>query len=217
VARHGFLAASACLLLFLAFSSPAFASCEHVIAGKSFWIRLLDPIASYSSKPGTTVRAFLIQSPECNSRPVFPVGLEVVGTISQVAKSALASSTTPRTWKSSSSHLVTAAGQVLPFVAEVVEVDNACEAVHHGVIRGIRATNAPQGRITSGLIHMPTFNPYTDAGLIVYRAVTVLPEPEIYLIAQESCGHFSVEEVHANSYRLPCSVCSACTCDTSSG
>jgi LssY C-terminus len=28
---------------------------------------------------------------------------------------------------------------------------------------------------------MPTSNPYTDVGLIVYRAVTVLPEPEIYL------------------------------------
>jgi len=70
---------------------------------------------------------------------------------------------------------------VLSFTAEVVEVDNAREAVRHGVFRGIRATNAPQGRITSGLIHLPTFNPYTDAGLIVYRAVTVLPEPEIYL------------------------------------
>ncbi len=45
----------------------------------------------------------------------------------------------------------------------------------------LRAINAPQGRITSGLIHLPTFNPYTDAGLIVYRAVAVLPEPEIYL------------------------------------
>ena len=60
-------------------------------------------------------------------------------------------------------------------------MDNAREAVRHGVIRGIRATSTPQGRITSGLIHMPTFNPYTDVGLIVYRAVTVLPEPEIYL------------------------------------
>ena len=77
-------------------------------------------------------------------------------------------------------HLVTATGQVLPFAAEVVEVDNAREAVRHGVLRGIRATNSPQGRITSDLIHLPTFNPYTDAGLIVYPAFTVLPEPEIY-------------------------------------
>ena len=190
MARHGFLAAFACLLLFLAFSSPAFASCEHVIAGKSFWIRLLDPVASYSSKPGTTVRAVLIQSPECDSRPVFPAGLEVVGTISKVRKVGLGFIHDSAYVEIQFDHLSTAAGQVLPFMAEVVEVDNAREAVHHGAIRGIRATNAPQGRITSGLIHMPTFNPYTDAGLIVYRAATVLPEPEIYLIAQESCGHF---------------------------
>ena len=56
-------------------------------------------------------------------------------------------------------HLSTAAGQVLSFTAEVVEVDNAREAVRHGVFRGIRAINAPQGRITSDLIHLPTFNP----------------------------------------------------------
>jgi hypothetical protein len=181
VARGGFLAALACLFLSPAFSSPAFSSCEYVTAGKSFWIRLLDPVASYSSKTGTTVRAFLIQSPECDSRPVFPVGLEVVGTISKIRKVGLGFIHDSAYLEIHFNHLFTAAGQVLPFTAEVVEVDNAREAVRQGVIRGIRATNTPQGRITSGLIHLPRFNPYTDAGLIIYRAVTVLPEPEIYL------------------------------------
>jgi LssY C-terminus len=181
VARRGFLAALACLFLSPAFSSPAFARCEYVIAGKSFWIRLRDPVASYSSKPGTTVRAVLIQSPECDSRPVFPAGLEVVGTISKVRKVGLGFIHDSAYVEIQFDHLFTAAGQVLPFAAEVVEADNAREAVRHGVFRGIRATNTPQGRITSGLIHLPTFNPYTDAVLIVYRAVTVLPEPEIYL------------------------------------
>ncbi len=181
VARRGFLAALACLFLSPAFSRPAFARCEYVIAGKSFWIRLRDPVASYSSKPGTTVRAVLIQSPECDSRPVFPAGLEVVGTISRVRKVGLGLIHDSAYVEIQFDHLSTAAGQVLSFTAEVVEVDNAREAVRHGVFRGIRATNAPQGRITSGLIHLPTFNPYTDAGLIVYRAITVLPEPEIYL------------------------------------
>src|SRR5438034_8591659 len=67
VARRGLLAALACLFLSPAFSSPAFASCEYVIAGKSFWIRLIDPVASYSSKLGTTVRAVLIRSEEHTS------------------------------------------------------------------------------------------------------------------------------------------------------
>ena len=77
--------------------------------------------------------------------------------------------------------IVTSDGSILPISAQVVEVDNARETAHHGVIRGIRATDTPQGRITSGLIHMPTYNPYGDLGLIVYRAFSVLPEPEIYL------------------------------------
>ena len=173
--------AFACLLIFLAFSSPSLAGCEYVPTGKSFWIRLLDPVASYSSKPGTTVRAVLVQAPECDSRPVFPAGLEVVGTISKVRKVGLGFIHDSAYVEIQFDHLVTTAGQVLPLVAEVAEVENAREAVRHGVIRGIRATNTPQGRITSGLIHMPALNPYTDVGLIVYRAVTVLPEPEIYL------------------------------------
>jgi hypothetical protein len=180
-ADRGFLRRFACLLILLAFSSPAIASCEYVLAGKSFWIRLLDPVASYSSKPGTTVHAVMIQSPECDFRPVFPIGFEVVGTISKIRKVGLGFLHDSAYVEIRFDHLFTAVGQVLPFTAEVVEVDNAREAVRHGVIRGIRATNTPQGRITSRLIHMPAFNPYTDVGLIAYRAVTVLPEPEIYL------------------------------------
>jgi hypothetical protein len=63
----------------------------------------------------------------------------------------------------------------------VVEIDNAREIARNGVIHGIRSTNTPQGRITSGLIHLPTYNPYGDLTLILYRSFTVLPEPEIYL------------------------------------
>jgi hypothetical protein len=64
----------------LIFSQSA-SACDEIPAGKFFWIRLLDPVASYSSKPGTAVRAVLIQSPECASTPVFPGGLEVEGQI----------------------------------------------------------------------------------------------------------------------------------------
>lgn len=78
--------------------------------------------------------------------------------------------------------LVTASGEILPMAAQVAEIDNARETVsNNGVIHGVVSTNTPQGRITSRLIHLPTYNPYSDVGLLVYRAVTVLPEPEIYL------------------------------------
>src|SRR5690348_7301810 len=68
-------------LMALAFARPVRANCENIPAGKSFWVRLLDPVASYSSKPGTFVRAILIQSPDCDGAPVFPAGLEVDGEV----------------------------------------------------------------------------------------------------------------------------------------
>jgi LssY C-terminus len=181
-AQSGLLRA---LLLLLALSlltvSPTFANCERISAGKSFWVRLIDPVASYSSKPGTQIRAMLIQSPECDLAPVFPAGLEVAGQISSIRKVGMGFIHDTAAVEIQFDRIITANGSVLPIASQVVEVDNSRESVRKGVIRGIRATNTPQGRITSRLIHMPTFNPYSDMGLIVYRALTVLPEPEIYL------------------------------------
>jgi len=159
----------------------AAASCEDVPAGKSFWIRLLDPVASYSSKPGATVRAVLIQSPECDLMPVFSAGLEVDGEVVAVRRVGLGFKHDTARLEVVFDRIVAASGSVLPIAAQVVEIDNARETVSNGVIHGIRATDTPQGRITSRLVHMPTFNPYSDMGLIVYRALTFLPEPEIYL------------------------------------
>jgi len=169
------------LALSLSSATPTAAACEHIAAGKTFWVRLMDPVASYSSKLGTAVRAVLIQSPECDLAPVFPAGIEVDGQISAIRKVGMGLIHDTASVEIQFDRIVTASGTVIPIASQVVEVDNAREAVRNGVIRGIRATNTPQGRITSRLIHMPTFNPYTDMGLIVYRALTVLPEPEIYL------------------------------------
>lgn len=168
----------ACSLLF---SGSVRANCEHIPAGQSFWVRLLDPVASYSSKPGATVRALLIQSPDCDGAPVFPAGLEVDGHLSAVRKVGLGFTHDTASLEIIFDRIVASDGSLLPIASQVMEVDNARETVHNGKIRGIRATNTPQGRITSGLIHLPTFNPYSDMGLIVYRMFTVLPEPEIYL------------------------------------
>jgi LssY C-terminus len=182
--RAHFGSASAALfaLLFcLCGASLTFANCQTIPAGKSFWVRLIDPVASYSSKPGTPIRAVLIQSPECNLTPVFPAGLEVAGQISSVRKVGMGLIHDTAAVEIQFDRIVTAGGSVLPIASQVVEIDNARETVRNGVVRGIRATNTPQGRITSRLVHLPTLNPYTDMGLIVYRALTVLPEPEIYL------------------------------------
>src|SRR5215470_12662672 len=74
------------LFLSLPFASLASAHCNSIPAGESFWVRLIDPVASYSSKPGSPIRAVLTQSPTCDSVPVFPLGIEVDGRVLSVSK-----------------------------------------------------------------------------------------------------------------------------------
>jgi hypothetical protein len=79
-------------------------------------------------------------------------------------------------------HLLTKGGTGPEISARVVEIDNARETVKNGVIRGVNATDTLQGRITSRLKHLPTWNPYSDLTLVAYRAAfPIFPEPEIYL------------------------------------
>ena len=160
---------------------PVRANCENIPNGKSFWVRLLDPVASYSSKPGTFLRAVLIQSPDCDGAAVFPAGLEVDGQVVSARKVGLGFIHETASLEIIFDRIVTADGSVLPIASQVMEVDNARESVRKGKIRGILATYTPQGRITDGLGHLPSFNPYSAPSLIVYRLFTILPEPEIYL------------------------------------
>jgi hypothetical protein len=60
-------------------------------------------------------------------------------------------------------------------------VENAREPVRNGVIHGIRSTDTFQGSINSHLIHLPTWNPYSDPVLVAFKATfPIFPEPEIY-------------------------------------
>jgi len=177
--------AMACAILLMLFSAgmarTARANCDEIPAGKSFWVRLLDPVSSYSSKPGNPVRATLIQSPDCDGAAVFPAGLEVDGQVTAVRRVGLGFVHETAWLEIIFDRIITAEGQVLPIASQVVEVDNARESVRKGRIQGIVATFTPQGRITSGLGHLPTYNPYTAPTLVAYRLLTVFPEPEIYL------------------------------------
>src|SRR5271167_3779851 len=112
------------LTLSLVSSAPAAAACEHIAAGKTFWVRLMDPVASYSSKPGTAVRAVLIQSPECDLAPVFPAGIEVDGQISAIRKVGMGFIHDTASVEIQFDRIVTASGTVIPIASQVVEVDN---------------------------------------------------------------------------------------------
>jgi hypothetical protein len=72
-------------------------------------------------------------------------------------------------------------GPAIPLSARVEEVENAREQVKNGVIQGVMSSDTFQGRINSRLIHLPSWNPYSDLGLIIYKATfPIFPEPEIY-------------------------------------
>src|SRR5260221_1349763 len=157
------------------------ANCKNITAEMSFWVRRLDPVASYSSKPGTFIRAVLIQSPDCDGASIFPAGLEVDGQVVCGRKVGQGQIHEPAWLEIIFDRIVTSDGNVLPIASQVVEVDNARESVRKGTIRGILATYTPQRRIPDGLGHLPSLNRYSAPSWIVYRLLTVLPEPEIYL------------------------------------
>ena len=65
-------------------TAGAASACDQVLAGQTFEIRLLQPLASYSAKPETKVRALLVESPQCDGSAVFPIGTIVEGYIQSV-------------------------------------------------------------------------------------------------------------------------------------
>src|SRR5260370_33290902 len=116
----------------LASARPVQANCENIPPGKSFWVRLLDPVASYSSKPGTFIRAVLIQSPDCDGTPVFPAGLEVDGQVVAARKVGLGFVHEAASLEIIFDRIVTADGSVLPIASQVMDGATAPETVRTG-------------------------------------------------------------------------------------
>jgi hypothetical protein len=164
----------------LAATLPAMA-CDGVPAGTTLWVQLTSNLSSYDSKPGTRVQAVLEDDIKCENEVILPIGTRIEAQIRRVQKVG---------WgiRHETAAIDLEFDRVLPegdspaeISARVVEVDNARESVKKGVIHGIRATDTPQGRINSRLKHLPTWNPYSDAVLITFKAAfPIFPEPEIY-------------------------------------
>ncbi len=158
--------------------------CDQVPAGQTFEIRLLQPLASYSSKVHTSVRALLVEPPRCEGSAVFTLGTIVEGHIESVHRVGMGIR-----HETAAIHLVfdrfsSANGESSEMRSQVVNVDNARENVRKGVIHGVLGTQTPQGRITSRLKYFPTINPYSDWFLLAFRATfPIFPEPEIYFPA----------------------------------
>lgn len=172
------------LCFLLAISPPTPAQCDQVRSGDTMWVRLLQPVSSYSARQGDSVRAIVIQSPRCDGQDLLPIGTQIQGTIKKVRRVGLGLIHETASVELSFERLDLAGDASVEIDAPITEIDNAREVVKDGVIHGIRATDTPQGRITSRLAHLPTWNPYSDLGLLAYRtAFPVFPEPEIFLPA----------------------------------
>ena len=168
------------LLGFCGSFSPATLACEELPAGKTFRIRLLQPLSSYSSKTGTVVRGFLIESPQCDGLLAFQTGALVEGRIVTVHKVGMGFRHEIATIDIQFSRMLQN-GESLEMNARVLEIDNAREKVKNGVIQGIRGTNTPQDRLSSRIPYLAMWYPGTYWVLPAYRALfPIFPEPEIY-------------------------------------
>ncbi len=168
--------------LAVVFCSALAFGCDGLAAGQTLWIRLSAPVSSYSAKPGDPVHAVLIEGVTCENEVVLPVGTNIEGTVHAVRKVGWGIYHETAALDIRFDHAIVPSGSPTSISASVVEIENAREQVtSKGVIQGIRSSDTPQGRINSRLKHLPTYNPYSDVGLIVYKATfPVFPEPEIY-------------------------------------
>jgi hypothetical protein len=171
-------------LVFFFCASRLAAASDQIPAGGTFWIRLTDPVSSFQSVPGSRVRAILAESPRCDGVPIFPPGTVVEGVVKSVRSVGLGFRHETARLDLQFGRLISRSQTAVDFSARVSEVANARESVKNGIILGIHSTNTPQGRITSRLKHLPTWNPYSDWVLVAYRlAFPISPEPEIYFPA----------------------------------
>lgn len=164
-------------------SSPASrAQCDSLKSGEKIWVRLLEPLSSYSGKAGEKIDAMVIDSPVCNGAATIIPGTIVEGKLTFARKVGMGLVHETAQLRVNFEKLKLKDGGEVALSSQLVGIDNARETVRDGLIRGVNATDTPQGRITSRLKHLPTWNPYSDFGLIAYRlAFPVFPEPEIYL------------------------------------
>lgn len=173
-----FLAAFAA---FVSAAAPKCAfACEQVPAGQTFRIRLLQPVATYSSTPGTLLRGFIIESPLCEGSVALPTGTIVEGHIASVQKVGMG-------FRHETANLqlqfdrVIQNGVPTAINARVLAVDNAREKVKDGVIRGNRSTKTLHGFVGNSLNVVMMWHPESFWILPVARATfSILPEPELY-------------------------------------
>lgn len=171
----------ALLLVCLLCETRAGLACNQLPAGQPLWIRLSDSVSTYNAKPGDPVHAILTRDLVCENDVILPMGSSIDGVVRKKRKVGWGIRHETAALELEFNHVTSLSGAVAPLSARVEEVENAREPVRNGVIQGIRSSDTFQGRINSRLIHLPTWNPYSDTVLIAFKAIfPIFPEPEIY-------------------------------------
>ncbi len=169
------------LALFCVIGAARMASGCELPAGQSLWIRLAAPVSTYTAKAGDAVHAILTQDLMCDNEVILPMGSPVEGVVRSKRKVGWGIMHETAALELEFNRAIVEPGVEVALTARVEEVENAREHVKKGVIQGIRSSDTFQGTINSRLIHLPTWNPYSDMGLIAYKALfPIFPEPEIY-------------------------------------
>jgi hypothetical protein len=169
------------LLLMCSGSGIAF-GCTQLPAGALLWIRLSQPVSSYSAKPGMPVSGFLLDSPTCEGVSVLPAQVRVEGRVVSAHRVGLGLVHETARLEIEFSRIIPPHGSPIDIRGRVLEIDNARETVKTGVIHGIRSTDTPQGQISSRLKYLPSLHLYPDPFLLGFKLLfPIFPEPEIYL------------------------------------
>ena len=167
--------------LYLLCSAGLALGCDQLPAGQSLWIRLASPISTYTATVGEPVHAILTQDVACDDDVVLPMGTPIEGVVQSKRKVGWGIRHETAALEIEFNRAIVEPGSPIQISARIEEVENAREQVKNGVIQGVMSSDTFQGRINSRLIHLPTWNPYSDLGLIIYKATfPIFPEPEIY-------------------------------------
>ncbi|MGA9567835.1 MAG: LssY C-terminal domain-containing protein [Candidatus Korobacteraceae bacterium] len=174
-------AARGLAFLYLICTAVLALGCDQLPAGQSLWVRLSAPISTYSARVGDPVRAVLTQDVVCGNDVVLPMGTPVEGVVRSKRKVGWGIRHETAALELEFNRASLGPELTVQMTARVEEVENAREQVKNGVIHGVMSSDTFQGRINSRLIHLPTWNPYSDLGLIIYKATfPIFPEPEIF-------------------------------------
>lgn len=168
-------------LFFCATGNAQDPDCKIIPSGREFWIRLTNPVSTYSSKRGATVGAILIESPRCHEGPVFPSGIAVQGHITYLRRVGMGirheSSAVTINFDE-----ILAGPRLLAAQTRVEEVANGRENVKKGLIKGVGGRETPQAIMTTRLLHLPFWSAESYWIFLLRRALfPYSPEPEIYL------------------------------------